>query len=259
MKKIYVVIVVLISITLTNKGVAQGPPITADKPIMLGGNTKLLKTLSEFRKTEQGDFLSLPVMFHYLPSSNSLLGIHVPFVNYSLDGDSGSNNTLGDIAILGKYQFYRKDQMGKTFRVVAKTLQTLPTGEELGADGISTGNYQSYQGIVAGYESIKYGISNELGYNIVPNTSNDELRYKLGFGLPLKKPAYPVNQLNLYFEYQSSWFINRKEFLMLFAQGIQYAKGRLTVEAAVQFPLIQNLPESLKREYSIFFGTRYIL
>lgn len=259
MKKIYVVIAVLLSITLTNKGLAQGPPITADKPIMLGGKTKLIKTLSEFRKTEQGEFLSLPIMFHYLPTSNSLVGLHVPIVNYSLNGENGRNTIVGDIAILGKYQFYRKDQMGKTFRVVAKTLQTLPTGEKLGVRGISTGTYQSYQGIVAGYESIKYGISNELGYNLVPNESNDELRYKLGFGLPLKKPVYPVDQLNLYFEYQSSWFTEREDFLMLFAQGVQYAKGRITVEAAVQFPLIQNLPENLKREYSIFFGTRYIL
>jgi hypothetical protein len=198
-------------------------------------------------------------MFHYLPSSNTLLGIHVPYVNYSIDGGMESGNNIGDISILGKYQFYRKDQMGKTFRMVAKTLQTLPTGKALGVEGISTGQYQSYQGIVAGYESIKYGISNELGYNLVPDADDDELRYKLGFGLPLLKPSYPVNQINLYFEYQNSWFTEREEFLMLFAQGIQYAKGRLTVEAAVQVPLIQSLSESPDRKYSIFFGTRYIL
>jgi len=259
MKKIYVAIGVLLFIALANKGLAQGPPITADKPIMLGGKTKLIKTLSEFRKTEVGDFLSLPVMFHYLPTSNTLVGIHVPYVNYSFDSSMESGSTIGDISILGKYQFYRKDQMGKTFRMVAKTLQTLPTGKELGIDGISTGQYQSYQGIVAGYESIKYGISNELGYNFIPRANNDEIRYKLGFGLPLKKSTYPVNQINLYFEYQNSWFVERDEFLMLFAQGVQYAKGRLTVEGALQMPLIQSLPENLKRKYSIFFGTRYIL
>jgi len=259
MKKIYFVIGILISIAISNKGLAQGPPITADKPIMLGGNTKLIKTLSEYRKTEQGDFLSIPIMFHYLPSSNTLIGLHVPYVNYTIDENISGENTIGDVAILAKYQFYRKDQMGKTFRIVAKTLQTLPTGQKLGVDGISTGEYQSYQGIVAGYESIKYGISNELGYNLVPGQNNDEIRYKLGFGLPLKKSTYPVNQINLYFEYQNSWFIERDNFLMLFAQGIQYAKGRLTVEAAVQVPLIQNLPENLNRKYSIFFGTRYIL
>jgi len=254
-----IIIWTVIIIVSCQLGWSQGPPITADKPIMLGGDTKLLKTLSEFRKTDQGDYVSLPVMFHYLPSSNSLVGLHVPYVNYSLADDSESGGTLGDIAILGKYQFYRKDQMGKTFRIVAKTLQTLPTGKSLGVDGISTGYYQSYTGVVAGYESIKYGISNELGYNLVPGNNGDELRYKLGFGLPLKKSVYPVNQVNLYFEYQNSWFVEREEFMLLYAQGIQYAKGRLTVEASVQAPLIQSLSDSPRRKYSIFFGTRYIL
>ena len=250
---------VVLMTAISKVALSQGPPITADKPIMLGGKTKLIKTLSEFRKTGKGNFLSLPVMFHYLPTSNTLVGIHVPFVNYSIEGSSINSSTIGDISLLGKYQFYQKDQMGKTFRMVAKTYQTLPTGEKLGVDGISTGTYQSYQGIVAGYESIKYGISNELGYNLVPSEDNDEIRYKLGFGLPLKKPTYPVDQVNLFFEYQTSWFVQRDKFLMLFAQGIQYAKGRLTVEAAVQMPLVQTLPEILQRKYSIFFGTRYIL
>lgn len=257
MKVIYFVVGVIMSMTLSKVAYAQGPPITADKPIMLGGNTKLIKTLSEYRNTENGNFLSTPIMFHYLPSSNTLIGIHTPYVFHSSSDNTEEGSALGDISILGKYQFYRKDKMGKTFRIIAKTLQTLPTGKELNADGISTGHYQSYQGIVAGYESIKYGISNELGYNFVPNQNNDELRYKLGFGLPLLKPKYPVNQVNLYFEYQNSWFVEQEDFLMLFAQGIQYAKGRLTLEAAVQVPLIQT--QEIKRRYSIFFGTRYII
>ncbi len=239
---------------------AQGPPITADKPIMLGAKTMLLKTLSELRSTEQSTTVGAPVMFHYLPTSSSLVGIHVPFVVHNpVAEQENSENGLGDIAILGKYQFHRKDQMGKTFRLVAKTLQTLPTGMSLGIDGISTGKYQSYQGIVAGYESIKYGVSNELGFNLMPDGNRNELRYKLGFGLPLRKPSYPVNQVNLYFEYQSSWFTEAKEYLLLYAQGIQYAKGRLTLDLAAQFPLLQDMPMLSERKFSVFLGTRIIL
>ena len=87
----------------------------------------------------------------------------------------------------------------------------------------------------------------------------DELRYKLSFGMPLMKPAYPVKKVNLYFEYQSSWFVNMDEYLLLYAQGIQYAKGQFTIEAAIQFPLIQTSSEQrLERNYSIFLGSRYI-
>ncbi|MGB0839437.1 MAG: hypothetical protein ACPGXL_04815 [Chitinophagales bacterium] len=254
--------IVLSTLFMGQFGFAQGPPITADKPIMLGGGSVIVKTLSEIRHTKAGTFVKIPLMAHYLPSANTLLGVHLPFVNYSFSDNEflGSGQTIGDVALLGKYQFFRKDEMGKTFRLVAKTLQTLPTGNKLGIEGMSTGLYQNYVGIVAGYETLKYGISNELGYNLIPQEeANNELRYKLGFGLPLLKPSYPVNQLNLYFEYQNSWFTNRNDYTLLYAQGIQYAKGRMTYEAAVQFPLIQTQTEVLQRKYSIFLGTRLVL
>ena len=257
MKKTILWTVLLIGL-IQNSALSQGPPITGDKPVMLGANTWLVKSLTEIRNTEGGTFSSAPLMLHYLPSANSLIGIHVPLVNSKFDGQE-SSHSLGDIALLAKYQFYRKDGMGKTFRLVAKTLQMLPTGEQLNLEGISMGNYQSYVSLIAGYESLKYGISNELGYNLQPSTQMDELRYKLSFGLPLMKPSYPVKKVNLYFEYQSSWFVNLDEYMLLYAQGIQYAKGQFTVEAAIQFPLIQPQSEiRQERNFSVFLGSRYI-
>lgn len=236
---------------------AQGPPITGDKPIMLSGNSWVVKTLTEIRNTNEGTFVKAPLMVHYLPTSNTLVSIHIPFVTYDLKNEV-HGRSLGDIEILGKYQFYRKDQKGKTFRMIGKMLQTLPTGNALEQSGISTGSYQNYVGVVAGYESIKYGISNEIGYNINPSDDFDELRYKLGFGLPLLKPTYPVNQVNLYFEYQNSWYTSTNEYQLLYAQGIQYAKGRFTIEAALQLPLVQTLPLEREMNYSVFLGTRYV-
>ena len=46
--------------------------------------------------------------------------------------------------------------------------------------------------------------------------------------------------------------------MMLYAQGIQYAKGRLTIETAIQLPLIQSVSEEKERNFSIFIGTRYV-
>lgn len=253
-------ILAILAIAFATNTFAQGPPITSDKPIMLGGGSFIFKTLTEIRNTNEGTFVRVPVMAHYLPSSNSLVAVHLPYVNYSFTDDSGrgSGNTLGDINILGKYQFYRKDGTGKTFRMVAKTLQTLPTGEELDIEGMSTGDYSGYYGMVAGYESLKLGVSNEIGYKWVPDGTLDAFVYKLGFGLPLLKPTYPVNQLNLYFEYNSEWEFERDEYRLLYAQGIQYAKGKFTWEAAVQLPLVQDAPEESKFNYSVFLGTRYI-
>jgi len=236
--------------------IAQGPPITADKPIMLGGGSFTTKTLMEFRYTERGNFTYVPIMLHYLPSSNSLVAVHIPFLNYNIkNGPSGSG--LGDVKILGKYQFYRKDGTGKTFRLVAKTLQTLATGEEIDLMDLSTGKYAGYYGLVAGYESLKYGISNEIGYNWMPDGSLDAFTHKIGVGLPLLKPQYPNKQVNLYFEYTNSWLVERDWYQLLYAQGVQYAGKNITFDLAVQVPLVNDVEPGRELRYSLFLGSRY--
>lgn len=236
---------------ICNLLVAQGPPITGDKPIMLGSNRVILKTLTEIRNLEEGTAVNAPVMVHYTPTANTLVAIHLPMVFWQ------ENVELGDIQLLGKYQFYRKDKTGKTLRAVLKTIQTLPTGKDFNLVHISTGDYQSYQGVVLGYETIKYGITSELGLNIVPSSNLDELIGKIGFGLPILKPVYPVNQVNLLFEYRGSWYPSLEGGAVYYAQGVQYARKRWTWEVALQLPLLQeNTP--MKREYSLFLGTRFV-
>ena len=235
---------------------AQGPPITADKPIMLGGNSITVKTLAEIRTTESGSFTYIPLMVHYLPTSNSLVAVHIPYLNYTI-GNQDSDAGLADIKLMGKYQFYRKDATGKTFRMVAKTIQTLPTGKELDLMELSTGIYQGYYGLVTGYETLKYGISTELGYNLMPGGTLDELRAKLGFGLPLLPPRYPNRQLNLYFEYANSWLTERGGYQLLYAQGVQLALKSLTFDLAVQVPVVNDMPIDTKIKNSVFLGSRF--
>ncbi|ARN78710.1 hypothetical protein BST97_12300 [Nonlabens spongiae] len=237
------------------KAYPQGPPITADKPIMLGGNSFTMKTLTEIRNTERGTAAYVPVMLHYLPTANSLVALHVPLISYDLNGINGTD--LADMKVMGKYQFYRKDGTGKTFRMVAKTLQTLPTGAEIDLVDISTGKYSGYYGVVSGYETLKYGISTEVGYNWMPDGTLDEFRTKLGFGLPLLKPQYPNKQLNLYFEYSSMWLHERDWYQLLYAQGVQYAMKNITLDLALQLPLVQDVSAGRELNYSLFIGARY--
>ncbi len=235
---------------------AQGPPITADNPIMLGGGSFTTKTLVEIRNTGRGTSVYVPATIQYLPTANTLVGLTLPYIDYDL-GPGFSGSELADIKLLGKYQFLRKDQMGKTFRMVAKTVQSLPTGPELDLMGLSTGLYEGYYGVIAGYETLKYGISSELGYNMMPNGSMDEFRAKLGFGLPLLKPQYPNKQVNLYFEYTSAWLTERDWYQLLYSQGIQYAAKAVTFDLAVELPLVQDFPDDRALNYSVFFGMRY--
>lgn len=248
---------ILLCTGLGSQTFAQGPPITADSPIMIGGGRILLRNLTEIRSTDFGTFVWAPLMFHYLPTSNSVVAVHLPMVHYDFE-DGRSGTTLGDIQLKGKYQFYRKDGMGKTFRMVVTTLQNLPTGKELGIEGMSTGHYESYFSMVMGYETLKYGISTEVGYNISPDGNNDKAAINIGFGLPLLEPTYPVNQLNLYFEYENEFYTETGGYRLLFAQGVQYAVDALTLDAAVQVPLVQDLMSGRERNYSLFFGARYV-
>lgn len=252
---------------LNTKGQAQGPPITVDAPIMLGGKTQVINSLTEIRTTQSGTFVSFPMMYQYLPNSNSVLAVNIPIINYDFrqgaffnaNNAKFSGTTLGDISLTGKYQLYRKDGMGKTFRIAAKTVQMLPTGKKLGIRRMSMGSYQGYYGFITAYESLKFGIANELGYNWSPETQTDELVHKLGFGLPLLKPTYPVNQINLFFEYSGYLMTQANNYQLLFAQGIQYAKGKYIIEASIQLPMVQNMPELEKHKSSLFIGGRYVL
>jgi hypothetical protein len=236
---------------------AQGPPILGDKPIMLGAKRVVLRTLSEFRQLSDGWAIKTPAMVHYLPTSNTLLGLYVPLVISNRANETQA--VLGDISLVTKYQFYRNDGTGKTFRIVAKGVQNIPTGAQLNLDNMSMGIFQSYWSVVAGYESIKYGIASELGYNFSPVAAMNDARLKLGFGLPLLKPTYPVRQINLFFEYQANYWTATQEYLMLYAQGLQYATGQLTIEAAFQWPLWQKVPLERTRLYSVYLGFRYVI
>jgi len=253
--KSYIITVAIIFMILP-KLRAQGPPITAEKPIMLGGNSLTLRNLTEIRKMQRGTFTYVPLMASYLPSEKTAVEVVLPHVSYNLEnGMKGSS--LADIRIGAKYQFYREDAVGKTFRVSFKTVQVLPTGEELDVMDISTGIYQGFYGIVAGYETLHYGISSEFGYVHMPNGTMDGLRHKMGFGLPLLKPQYPNKQINLFFEYANIWLSERDGYQFLYAQGVQYARKNFTLEFAVQAPLVNDVAEDMKIEYSLLFGGRY--
>lgn len=235
---------------------AQGPPILGDKPIMLGAKRKILKSLTEIRKLDSGTYVKAPLMFHYIPTANTFLAVHIPMTHINKK-DGFKHTGLGDIDIIGKYQFYRKDGTAKTLRMVIKSLNTIPTGQKLNVSNVHSGYFQSYLGTVIGYESIGYGLGFETGYNWSSHDDNIEWRQKCGAGLPLLKASYPAKQLNLYFEYSSTWKVKKNAYQLLYGQGIQYAIGQVTLDLSVQVPLYQyNILD--RHHYSLFFGGRFV-
>lgn len=240
---------------------AQGPPVTSDNPIMVGSKRTEVRTLIEYRNMDEGDYLYLPLTVTHTFGKDFLLGARIPVMmqTASYGGTAISPRTgLADIQLIGKYQFYRRDKTGKTLRMVIKAVENLPTGAFENVHMLSMQQFQTYKAIIVGYETLRYGISNELGINYVPGNNNHDLRYTLSFGLPLLEPVYPTRQVNLFFDYSTIWEFNTDHYVLLFAQGVQYARDNMTFELAFQWPLYQNSFGHADRNYSVYAGSRFI-
>jgi hypothetical protein len=253
-------IVLLLSLWIvTLSAFAQGPPILLDKPIMLGEKKGTVRTIFKKVNNEIHDFNAFVIDADYNFSNTFATMIEVPFTF----GLHGSGAALGDVALGLKYQFYRKDGMGKTFRVAAKLKNMFATGKKLETMTVGMAHNMTYIGFLAAKENLRFGIQAELGYNVVPSETHlNNLDYKLGFGIPLLEPTYPVKQINIYTEFEG---VNMKKhqgktaFGYYFAPGLQYAKGLYTFDVSYQFAIKQQLIESFQRKSSLLLSVRRIL
>ena len=237
----------------------QGPPIRLDKPIMLGSGESTARALYNYINFESGNYSYLLIEADHNISGNLAVGIEVPWV---ISGAYGSHQ-LGDLALMGKYQFYRKDGMAKTTRIAAKVKQMFPTGKDLKVPTIGMGHYKTYVGGLAAYESLRLGIQAELGYYLLPEESHfNALSYKLGVAIPLLKPSFPVNQINFYIEAEGINMSSHEgvsQYGYYLAPGIQYAKGKYTFETSLQFPLSQQMYGGYQRDLWLMAGARRVL
>lgn len=260
MKKHFKVCLPLLTVLLgTITAWSQGPPILTDKPIMLGEKKGAIRSYFLYRQNNHFSSRSVPVMFDYNLRNDLELSAALPLV---FANELINKNGIGDATVGVKYQFIRVDKIGKTFRVAAKAKQVIPTGAETIAPELGMQEWQTMLGIVGGIESIKYGIQGEVGYMLSADQEshmNKMLTYKLGFGLPLLKPVYPVKQVTLYFEYEGITISRYDHFAVFYAQGLQYAWNRWTFDVSAQWPLKQDLPIGLQRNFSVLTGARFIL
>ena len=242
-------------------GLAQGPPITLDKPITTGGKEGTARATYRYYDNARRDFSALYLQGEYNLTPGLAIGADVPLVYEAAEGGG-----LGDVRLATKVQLVSRNAIGKTFRVAATARQTLPTGRE----GVETpvlgmGHAMTYVGLLAARETLELGLAAELGYGYVPGENRlSRLAYKLGVGLPVLEPTYPVKQLNLYVETAGLHLPNFEgaaQYGLYAAPGIQYARGRYTFDASVQFPLTQQLGGSpgLQRNLAILAGARVIL
>jgi hypothetical protein len=240
---------------------AQGPPITLDKPIMLGQNKGTFRPMLKIVNNSIIDFNALILDADYNLSNKFALAIEAPLIF----PNEVSGARFGDVGVSAKYQFLRVDGVGKTLRIAAKARNMFRTGIHEDTPILGMGHNMTYLGVLAAREALKLGIQAELGYNMAAGTAHlDHLLYKLGFGIPLLKPVYPVNQLNLYCEFEGMNLpkhLGINQYGYYYAQGLQYARGVYTFDFSVQFPLSQQFHGvgTFERRVWTLIGTRVVI
>ena len=241
---------------------AQGPPIILDKPLLLGGGKGTFRANYLYRSTPLVNIHSTLLRYDYNITAKWQAGIRLPVgvANTRLaENPAQDQSGIGDITVQGKYNFYAKNAVGKTFRTAAKVETVFPTGKTDNIPLTGIGAYQVYTGGLAAIETIKYGIQSELGYRVRTDGRPDAIEYKLGFALPLLKPKYPVKQFNIYFEYEGFTFSANGNTAIFYSQGFQYAIGPYTFDLALQIPLRQTVPDNFQRNFTSIVGFRRIL
>ena len=240
--------------------VAQGPPITLDKPIMLGAGNGTVRALLKSTALEDLRYQALLLEGDYNISAAFAVGAELPLTF----NDRSEQFRLGDAAVFAKYQFVRRDGKGKSFRLAAKGKHMFPTGPAFEAPLVGMGQHMSYAGLVGAYESLDLGLQAELGYaHAYTDAAMRHLSYKFGVGLPLLKPSYPVNQVTVYLETEGlnlpASATGTARYGFYYAPGLQYARGKATLDASLQLPLAQQVQASLSRRWAALLGVRYIL
>lgn len=237
---------------------AQGPPIFTDTPIMLGLEGRGLRTFGTYISKENASIYMHPIAIPYNISARWQAGIIAPFAHVSPIGID-SRFGLGDVKVFTKYQLVQKDGKGKTFRTLIKITETFPTGNSSENPQLGSGAYQTTVGLVNGYVTTQYGIYGEVAYNFTSDGLPDNLIYNLAFGLPLLPQQYPPKQLNLFLEFNGNYQTEGNNTLFI-SPGAQWIGGRrFLLEAGIQLPLIEEVPDNQKTNFRFRLGTRILI
>ena len=197
--------------------------------------------------------------------------------------DRRDTGGIGDARLFARYTVYRKDGVGRTFRVAPFVGLKLPTGENSKSDAsgrlpaplqAGTGSWDVFGGLVVTYASVDWNLDMQASYRA--NTAADglevgdvfrgdaSLQYRLLPGQvtgATRGFLYGVLEANLVHSKRTRingiQDPNSGGTTLYLVPGLQYATRRWIAEVAVQFPTIQDLNGSaLERDFTFLAGLR---
>jgi len=249
---------ILLFIGLSLSVAAQGPPITAGTPVMLGLEGRGIRTFVRTSVSDNAVSLIVPLGLPYNITPTWQIGTAIPFFrNATIEGNQIKQG-IGDIAVFTKYQLYKRDGRGKTLRTIAIIRHTLPTGRTFDGTAVSSGAFTTAIGLINGFITTRYGLYFDIAYVIRSRQLPDLWTHNLSLGIPLLPHRYPQRQLNAYLELNTRRSEHFKLQFLQLSPGLQFIAGRrFLIETSFGYPIYQTPNSNLR--YSALLGTRILL
>ena len=224
------------------------------------------------------------VMAYGVTSKLALFGV-VPVTFKELQTQEGKRNAngIGDARLVARFTVYKKDAVGKTYRIAPFIGVKAPTGDDTRTDELGllpaslqpgTGSWDVFGGLIATYASVDWNLDLQASYRANTRSGDFErgdvaradasFQYRLLPGtLSRHDKGYVYGVLEANLVHSKRMRINGIQDLntggttLYLVPGVQYATRRWIAEAAVQLPVIQDLNGSaLERDFTVLAGLR---
>ena len=237
--------------------VGQGPPITVGTPVMLGLEGKGVRSFAHVSVFDEGRLMRIPIGLPYNITPTWQIGAVLPYVLRATAGESIKEG-IGDVTVFTKFQLFKRDGRGKTFRTIVILRHTLPSGRAFDGTAFSSGAFATSFGIISGYITTRYGLYFDASYIARSQQLPDLWRYNLSIGIPLLPHRYPQRQLNAYLELNALRSADFQLQSLMLSPGLQVIPGRrFLIEASFGYPVVQ--PPNATLRYTTLAGIRFLL
>ena len=247
-----------------------------------------LRSFGFFQKSEGGgnelNVWTAPAIASYALVTDATLTLTVPYINKHFETPTGNFDAsgIGDISLVGKYRFYRRDlPFGRDQAAFIGGLE-FPSGSTSEGPGLKaapplqlgSGGVDGIVGVAAGTTRKSYSIEGSLSGKINSEAKDFHFGNALLYDLYLAYQTYPKwptppAQLNFSVEFNGRTVadnevegrtLNTGGTVLFISPGIQYiVTENLLFETGVQIPIVKDFPSgALEPNFTVLFGLRVI-